>query len=162
MDGALRVNLGCGEKTLPGYLNVDARELPEVDVVADVRRLPFDEGTLAEVASSHLVEHFREHELATGVLPYWRSLLRPGGTVRIVCPNWDALLGKLIDGEITLDDFRQVTFGAQEYEGDDHFAMYTPESLVLALRDAGFHDVDVVAKDRPNGLSLDMELIARV
>ncbi|HEV7734850.1 MAG TPA: hypothetical protein VGR62_21960 [Candidatus Binatia bacterium] len=161
MGDALRVNLGCGEQPWPDYVNVDLRPLPHVDVIADVRRLPFEPGSLAELASAHLVEHFREHQLRTRVLPYWRTLLRPDGCLRIVCPDWEAMLARLGDGRMPLADFKTITFGMQDYEGDDHFAMYTPDTLTGIVRDAGFSDVRVVARDRLNGLSPEMEVVAR-
>jgi predicted SAM-dependent methyltransferase len=156
----LRVQLGCGEKPLPEYINIDFRELPQVDVVADVRRLPFEPETLAEIASAHLVEHFREHQLRARILPYWKSLLRPGGMLRIICPNWAAMLERLNDGRMSLADFKRLTFGAQDYEGDDHFAMYTPETLGELLMSCGFKRVEVVATERMNGLCPEMELVA--
>ena len=55
----LRLNLGSGNRPLPGFVNVDARQLPTVDVVADVRSLPFENGAAAEVEASSLLEHFR-------------------------------------------------------------------------------------------------------
>jgi predicted SAM-dependent methyltransferase len=157
----LRVNLGCGEKPLPGYVNTDRRPLPGVDVVADVRRLPFAEGSLGEIASFHLVEHFRQHQLEVGVLPYWRSLLRPDGVLRIVTPDWQAMTARLREGQMTWDAYKVVTFGLQDYDGDDHFALYTPASLTAALERAGFTGVAVAAADRMNGLSPEMELTAR-
>jgi predicted SAM-dependent methyltransferase len=160
MAGHIRVNLGCGEKPLPGYLNVDLRPLPEVDILADVRRLPFDRGALAEIASAHLVEHFREHQLRTVILPYWLDLLKPGGRVRIICPNWAAMLARLNSGQMSLADFKLVTFGGQDYEGDDHFAMYTPEALTQLLQAVGFSRVEVVTEERMNGLCPEMELVA--
>ena len=54
-----------------------------------------------------------------------------------------------------------VTFGLQDYEGDDHFAMYSPRTLSNVLRDAGFTDVEVVTPDRLNGMAVEMELVAR-
>jgi hypothetical protein len=159
-ESGVRLNLGCGEKPLPGYINVDYRALPGVDIVADVRRLPFAPGEVQEIASWHLVEHFRQHQLATVIVPYWRSLLCDGGTLKIVCPNWEEMLRRTHEGEMTLEEFKVVTFGLQDYEGDDHFAMYSPETLVALLRDAGFDQVDVIASDRRNGLSTEMELVA--
>jgi predicted SAM-dependent methyltransferase len=162
MAEGVRVNLGCGEKPLPGYVNVDARELREVDVVADVTRLPFESGTLAEVASAHLVEHFRQHHLATVLLPYWKSLLKSGGVLRVVCPNWAAMIRRLNAGEMSLAEFKLVTFGGQDYPGDDHFAMYTPETLTGVLREVGFSEVTVLVEERMNGLCPEMELLARM
>jgi predicted SAM-dependent methyltransferase len=160
MGDRIRVNLGCGEKPWPDYINVDFREVPDVDVIAEVRRLPFDPGTLAELASAHLVEHFREHELRTQIVPYWKSLLRPDGALRVICPNWAAMLERLHDGRMSLADFKLITFGAQDYEGDDHFAMYTPETLSDLLRDCGFSRVEVTVAERMNGLCPEMEVLA--
>jgi LPS sulfotransferase NodH/predicted SAM-dependent methyltransferase/carbonic anhydrase/acetyltransferase-like protein (isoleucine patch superfamily) len=162
MNGAVKINVGCGEKPLPDYINIDIRDIPGVDVVADARRLPFDDGSLAEVASFHLVEHFRKHHLKTVVLPYWRRLLARDGCLRIVCPNWEAMLERLNDGRMSLAEFSLVTFGAQDYEGDDHFAMYTPDTLTEVLQQAGFSRVEVIEHERMNGICPEMEIIAYV
>jgi glycosyltransferase involved in cell wall biosynthesis/predicted SAM-dependent methyltransferase len=161
MGDRIRVNLGCGEQALAEYVNVDFREAPHVDVVADARRLPFADESLHEIASSHLVEHFRRHELATVVLPYWRRLLAPDGVLRTVCPNWQEMLRRLQAGEMSLDAFTTVTFGAQDYCGDDHFAMYTPETLSEVLSRSGFDAVEIVVEARQNGLCPEMEIVAR-
>ena len=34
---SIRLHVGCGNKRLEGWINVDVEALPEVDVVADVR-----------------------------------------------------------------------------------------------------------------------------
>ncbi|HKZ68861.1 MAG TPA: hypothetical protein VJ020_02215, partial [Anaerolineales bacterium] len=162
MGDQIKVNAGCGEKTWPGYVNVDLRELRGVDVIADVRRLPFDPASLAELASAHLIEHFREHQFQTRVLPYWRGLLKPGGVLRVICPNWSAMLARLGDGRMPLADFKRLTFGAQDYAGNDHFAMYTPETLRSLLLDSGFLRVGIQAEDRMNGICPEMEVWAWV
>ena len=160
MGDQVRVNLASGEKPWPDYINVDFREAPNTDVIADIRRLPFEDGSLAEIASAHLVEHFREHQMRTVVLPYWRRLLRPGGVLRVICPNWQAMLDRLQRGEMSLADFKLLTFGGQDYEGDDHFAMYTPDTLGALLREVGFERVEVVAAERMNGICPEMEVVA--
>ncbi|MEA2125350.1 MAG: hypothetical protein QOI80_2132 [Solirubrobacteraceae bacterium] len=159
--GELRLNVGCGEKPLPGYVNVDFRPLPGVDVVADATRLPFEPGSVSELATFHLIEHFREHHVATVLLPHWRSLLRPDGVLRVVTPNWAVLIEQLRTGERTFAEFKTVTFGLQDYSGDDHFALYTPETLTALLEAGGFERITVLAERRQNGMSPELEVIAR-
>src|SRR5204863_1835543 len=53
----LRLNLGCGHVPLEGYINVDMRDVPGVDIVAPVDNLPLEPGSVAEIFSSHLIEH---------------------------------------------------------------------------------------------------------
>jgi glycogen(starch) synthase len=159
--GEAHVNVGCGEKPQPDYLNVDMREGEGVDIVADAAQLPFERGSVAEIASFHLVEHFREQQLVQTILPHWRSLLRPDGVLRTVCPNWEAMIERLQAGEMPYRVFKTLTFGLQDYEGDDHFAMYTPASLDEALHQAGFASVELIVADRQNGMCPEMELIAR-
>ncbi len=78
MGTELRVNLGAGHLARDEYLNVDVRALEGIDIVAGVEDLPFEPGSLAEIFSSHLLEHFPIEELRRVLLPYWVSLLRQG------------------------------------------------------------------------------------
>lgn len=157
----LRVNLGCGHLPLDAYVNVDMRELPGVDAVATVTDLPFGEGSIEELFSAHLVEHFPLEQMEREVLPYWRSRIRPGGTLRMVLPDAGAMLDGFAAGEIPWEDLREVLYGGQEYEGDFHFNMYTSETLTKLLGDSGFEDVKIEVAGRPNGACLEMQLSAR-
>jgi hypothetical protein len=157
----LRLNLGCGHIALEDYVNVDARDLPGVDVVAAVDHLPVDEGQDAEIFSAHLVEHFPQQELERRVLPYWVSLLRPGGEFRAVVPDAGAMLAAHAEGSIPYADLREVLYGGQEYEGDFHFNMYTTDSLGELLTEAGLVDVQVEAAGRRNGACLEFQIVAR-
>jgi predicted SAM-dependent methyltransferase len=161
LHGTLKLNLGSGPRPLPGYINIDYREGPDVDVVADVCRLPYEPGTIDEISSAHLIEHFRENDLAKVILPYWRQLLKQGGTLRIICPNWEASLNRYEAAGLTFAEMKEVTFGGQEYQGNDHFAMYSPETLKRVLEQAGFTQIEVLVEDRPNVLSNEMEVVAR-
>jgi hypothetical protein len=54
--GPLRLHIGSGTESLPGWVNIDNKALPGVDCVLDVRKgLPFDG------AASIYAEHFLEH-----------------------------------------------------------------------------------------------------
>lgn len=156
----MRVNLGCGHITAPGYINVDMRNLPGVDVVAEVGNLPFEPDSLDEISSTHLLEHFPQEELRRRLLPYWRGLLKPRGLFRAVTPDGAAMLTHAADGSYAFSDFREVLFGSQDYEGDFHFNLLTPHSLRELVQDAGFVDVDIPAQGRRNGQCFEFELTA--
>ncbi len=159
-DGGPRLNLGCGHLPMDGYVNVDMRELPGVDVVAPVDSLPFDDGTVAEVFSAHVLEHFPEEQLKR-LLPYWYAKLRPGGVFRAVVPDAVSMIEGFSAGTIPFEDLRAVLYGGQEYEGDFHFTAFSPATLGALLEEAGFVDVEVEASGRVNDISLELQIAGR-
>jgi predicted SAM-dependent methyltransferase len=159
-DG-LRVNLGCGHLALDGYVNVDERDLPGVDVIAPVDRLPVEPGEVEEVFSAHLVEHFPQEQVERQLLPYWISLLRPGGEFRAVVPDMTAMLTGYQEGTVTYAELREVLFGGQEYEGDFHFNMYTVESFSELLEGAGLTAIEVEDQGRRNGDCFEFQIVGR-
>lgn len=161
-SGALRLNLGCGHILEAGYINVDMRDLPGVDVVTEAGALPFEPGSVDEISSSHLVEHFPQEEMRQRLLPYWGAMLRPGGRLRAVTPDGEAMLAGLGQGSYTFEDFREVLFGGQEYDGDFHYNLFTADSLGRMVEEAGFTAVAVPVRGRRNGQCLEFELIAQV
>ncbi len=158
--GDIRLNIGAGHITPDDYVNVDMRELPGIDVVAGVDKLPFDPGSVTEIFSSHVVEHFPEQQLRRTLLPYWVGLLKPGGTFRAIVPDFDAMTHAYSKGEMTFEALREVTYGSQEYEGDFHYNGFSPASLLAMLVDSGLENAKVVAQGRPNGLCLEFEIVA--
>lgn len=158
--GDIRLNIGAGHITPDDYVNVDMRELPGIDVVAGVDNLPFDAGSVTEIFSSHVVEHFPEQQLRRTLLPYWVGLLKPGGTFRAIVPDFDAMTHAYSKGEMTFEALREVTYGSQEYEGDFHYNGFSPASLLAMLVDSGLENAKVVAQGRPNGLCLEFEIVA--
>lgn len=88
-DGKVRLNLGCGDKILPGYVNVDfaeSRKGNKPDVIADLRAMTFEQDYADEILSVHVIEHFYPWE-AEALLQHWRTILKPGGLLVLECPN---------------------------------------------------------------------------
>lgn len=156
----VKVNLGCGHLPLQGYVNVDNRDLPTVDVVADVMKLPFDRGSVSEFFSSHFLEHFPEERLRRKVLPYLLSLLQPGGQFRAVVPDAEAMIQRYVAGTYPYEDLKDVIYGGQDYDGDFHFTMFTPASISSLLQEIGFAEVAVAHSGRVNGRALELEVHA--
>lgn len=155
----LRLNLGCGHLPVEGFVNVDSRALPGVDVVAEVGRLPVNPAEAAEIRSAHLLEHFPQTRL-TELLGYWFDLLQPGGLFVAIVPDAESMLKGFMSGEISWEDFKEVTFGGQEYTGDYHFTMFSQSDLTETLNAAGFVDVKIAGAGRRNGACLEMEAVA--
>jgi SAM-dependent methyltransferase len=156
----LQVNLGCGHIALEGYINVDRRALPGVDIVAEVDELPFEPGEVDEIFSAHLLEHFPQEQLLRELLPYWTSLLKHGGVLRSVVPDAESMIKGYADGSYPYSALREVTFGAQDYDGDFHFNMFVPEQIEDILKEAGLMDIEWLAKGRMNGACFEMEFKA--
>ena len=78
----------------------------------------------------------------------------------MVCPDLSALVNSAATENLSMDQLAVAIFGLQDYSGDDHLAMYTPESLTEMLLEAGFAEVEVVAAGRRNGGTYEMELLA--
>jgi predicted SAM-dependent methyltransferase len=157
----LRLNLGCGHLPLGDYVNVDRRELPHVDIVADVGDLPFGPGEVDEIYSTHVLEHFPQEQLRRELLPYWRSLLKPTGIFRAVVPDADFMMREYAKDAYAYDHLREVFFGAQDYDGDFHYNMFAPEQLSGLLSEAGFERVQFETRGRRNGLCFEMAVMAR-
>lgn len=100
----LRLNLGSGNRPLPGFVNVDSRPLPTVDVVADVCSLPFADGSAIEVEASSLLEHFED---PYAVLDEIHRVLATDGVVRFRVPSPWSQAGMLDQTHVFLADLKQ-------------------------------------------------------
>jgi SAM-dependent methyltransferase len=103
-ESPLRLNLGSGNRPLAGFVNVDSRPLSTVDVVADVRSLPFVSGSAIEVEASSLLEHFRD---PYEVLDEIHRVLAPNGVVRVRVPSPWSQAGMLDPDHAFLADLKQ-------------------------------------------------------
>lgn len=74
MEDRVKLNLGCGDKILSGYINVDTvleRAGNKPDIICDVRKLDnFSDGYADEILAVHVVEHFWRWEVVS-ILKEW-------------------------------------------------------------------------------------------
>ncbi len=82
---ALKLNLGCGEKLLPGYVNCDVLPHIPADRHFDLDSFPypFESGTVDEIYMDNVLEHLRD---VVEVMRELHRLLRCGGRLRLVVP----------------------------------------------------------------------------
>ncbi len=149
----IRLNLGCGDKILPGYVNVDvvaSRAGKEPDVLCDLRDLSSFESNYAdEILSVHVVEHFWRWEVLD-ILKEWVRVLKPGGKMIVECPNLisacetlltnpDLASGPGPEGQRSM----WVFYGDPSWQDPlmIHRWAYTPRSLAQLLHEAGLSDL---------------------
>ena len=96
--GAIRLHLGCGPKRLPGYINIDATVTPATDVVMEVLALDLPANSVAEIYSSHFIEHLNWPDIERALLE-WRRVLELGGVITIRCPNFIYVLEEFLKAD---------------------------------------------------------------
>jgi predicted SAM-dependent methyltransferase len=89
----LKLHLGCGDKVLLGWLNIDMRKRPGVAVM----RLPkglrrFPDQSVSFVYSAHMLEHLDYPDEALALARELRRILVPGGAVRFVVPGIERII----------------------------------------------------------------------
>lgn len=81
----MKLNLGCGEKKLLGYVNVDLCGTP--DVICDLSLFPWlwENNSVDEVYAAHFLEHVQNFEQT--ILEIYR-ILKPGGVLHFKVPHF--------------------------------------------------------------------------
>jgi predicted SAM-dependent methyltransferase len=142
MEKTLILNLGSGDMgRQEGITNVDCRKLPNVDVVADVKKLPFGDNEIEGILNRNLIEHFGRNEIKP-LLTEWVRVLKPGGFMRIETVD----MGKLMDNwrSIPEENLLDGILGAQTYDENFHKMIFTKQILTRFLEEAGMEVKEVV------------------
>jgi predicted SAM-dependent methyltransferase len=85
------VNLGCGSRFHPAWINIDlVSSDPNVKAHDLTRGIPLPDASCDAVYHSHVLEHIRRGEVKAFL---WECLrvLKPGGAVRVVVPDLEKI-----------------------------------------------------------------------
>jgi ubiquinone/menaquinone biosynthesis C-methylase UbiE len=180
----MRLNLGSGPIAFPGWINIDRspsvwlervpvmkRILRRAGVLTashmqtwsngiecrDIRALPYRDGSVDAIYSSHTLEHLYLED-ARRVVVEARRVLRPGGIIRFALPDAEKWARDLIDGVGSTDtepgelfNHRLLAYPVaapstlerlrQAFGGHVHRWQPTAGMVMKILNDAGFQDV---------------------
>lgn len=143
----LSLNIGCGERTFEEYpegykcINVDERDLSNVDKVMDVRRLEFPDEYFDYILASDIMEHFPISETCT-ILTEWRRVLKIDGLIEFRMPNLREICRKYIDGVHDAKMTSWLLFGGQDYSGNFHFTGFDREWFRSIIEPLGFKEIE--------------------
>ena len=169
LDGLAGIEIGASAHNpfhIPGCLTVDYTDKPtlyteaqlrlsgevtRVDIVSPGDDLPFPDGSLDYVLSSHVLEHFYD---SIGTLQEWTRVVRPGGYLFMIVPHRD----RTFDRERPLTSVEELrgrraacAAAAARHKPirkeDAHHSVWTTESFLelcaaLSLRVVHVDDVD--------------------
>ncbi len=140
------LNVGCGDWTLPGFLNLDREGRPDVRLDAALS-LPFRAGSVDGIYCEHFIEHLSQADGAA-FLRECRRVLRPRGVLRIATPDLDGLVR----------DYASPGWRSPEWDRHGYDWLATRcEMLNLALREWGhrwvYNEEELVRLARLAGLT---------
>lgn len=138
----VRLNLGAGEKPIPKFVNVDLRPLPGIDIVCDVRDLPFGGGIFHCIIADDILEHLGRYE-CTPTLREWHRVLCAGGEIRIKVPNLSTIATRIMCQTIDGQEAARLLFAQQDYPENLHKNGFTPNSLRRELQGVKFKGITV-------------------
>jgi SAM-dependent methyltransferase len=143
MMSTCRVHFGCGAITPPGWINVDRKRGPGIDVRCDViDGLPFPDDSVDYITSQHALQDLGIFQQVPAMAEL-RRVLRPGGLLRLGLPDLDRAIQAYRAG-------RRDHFIPREWEtlGGDFIThilwygetstLFTGEFAEELLRKAGF------------------------
>jgi predicted SAM-dependent methyltransferase len=136
------LDLGSGDNPAggvgnPDWIHCDCRPFPCVEVVADVRALPFPERHADEVRASHVIEHFDLDEVPA-VLREWARVLKPGGRLTVITPDLAFMCREYAAGRMSAGAVSMNLLGTGGWPENVHRSLWDRVSLTMALEAQGF------------------------
>tara|TARA_Y100001968_G_scaffold312020_1_gene334739 strand:- start:1493 stop:2062 length:570 start_codon:yes stop_codon:yes gene_type:complete len=134
---SLKLNLGCGEKRIPGYINVDKYGTPDIKHNLESFPWPWETNSVSDILLIHVLEHLgQDIETYFGIFKEMYRICSHRAKIRIVVPH-----------------FRHNFF----YDDPTHVRVVTPLGLQLFSKKLNKAWVKNGAANSPLGLYLDID-----
>ena len=131
----LRLNVGSGIDYKEGFINIDLFD-PSADAAWDIRKLPLNSGSVAQIIAYDVVEHIAVNDLIP-MFKEWHRVLKQGGEVIVLTPDMVSLCEDFLKNPE--DDWSYAPiYGNQDGEGQFHKCGFTPKRLFKLFGFSGF------------------------
>jgi len=136
----VKLNLGCYDRKIHGFINIDIREDVNPDVLDDVFKLnKFKKESVDLIYACHVLEHadYKESESA---LRRWFEVLKPNGVLRLAVPDMEAHFAHYYYHK-NLRLLHSTFWGSQRHPYDYHKNGWDFKKLKEDLTNVGFKDI---------------------
>ena len=136
----MKLNLGCYNRKIHGFTNVDIRADVKPDVIDDVFTLQkFEEKSVDLIYACHVLEHadYVESEKA---LKRWYQVLKSGGILRLAVPDMEAHFAHYYYHK-DLRLLHSTFWGSQRHPFDYHKNGWDYKKLNEDLQAVGFRNI---------------------
>ena len=160
-NSLVRLNLGCGGRPLPGYINIDMDSLDQIreryphqsfeeDLVVvnyDIFNLPFEKNSVDEIKAEGLIEHLPfidEPKFFKEVV----RVLKPGGLLYLSTVDFEKVIKQWLEAKDDWQDFyrndqeailNQHWFGTYSYGTDNRWGYLVATLFGSQNGDGQFH-----------------------
>jgi predicted SAM-dependent methyltransferase len=166
----MKLHLGCGQKYLEGYRNIDyppaehtVQNTSVADEYCNISQLKYHSGSIEEVRLHHVFEHF-ERFSACAYLASWNSWLKTGGRIHIEVPDFETTLKKNFS---RWDKHRfegvglRHIFGSQEAPWAVHYEGYSDWKLRQIVSHFGFETTEVIKSEYKRTFNIEIHAVKK-
>jgi len=156
----VKINLGCGNDIRSGYINIDRfNNTGEVDLKSDLGALPFIDGSVDEIFTSHVFEHIGINDIYS-VVEEWKRVLKVNGKLEIRVPNLELEVKKWLEASDDRKWFEtHRIFGSQSHPGNSHLCGFSVGNLRWLLECLGLKVESCEVQN--NGYGEEIKCVAR-
>ena len=145
----MKLHIGCGNRRIEGFINIDVRDTRASDLVCDIVDLPYEEKSIDLIYACSVLEHFGRNSKLDffrktswiNALEHWHSLLSKGGKLFLSVPDFEAICLEYAQNRC-IEKLIGLTIGGQKNNEDLHGMIFDYKLLEQKLLDVGFTSVE--------------------
>ena len=166
-----KLNLGCGDKLIEGFINVDIFDSEGVDEKFDLDDIPYKNNSISAINSEHSLEHL-PFERVKKALKEWFRVLKCGGELFLKIPDFELCVKNYINSPLLDRDFSktkawykctiygwQRSLKGEPDEAQIHKSGFSKEEISILLKEAGFTIISLKNYDGYATPSIDVKAI---
>lgn len=166
----MKLNIGSNTVRFEGFLNVDIRQLDEVDIVDDVSVLgKIKDNSVEYIIAHNILEHFSQDRVRD-IVKTWVKKLKNNGVIEIGVPDGELIFNRYLNGILTRGEYKECPwedvihsiFGnirlLRAWHGDDaekymHHILFNKDFLQKIMLESGLSDIEEIKRNHKDTMT---------